>query len=136
MAAAGLVGVTMTAPPASASCTTGINIGGHWGYRNCDYPATLVHWPDGHRQYFFIGTDRNAIWSTHELSPYSDNWSNYYSLGGSANGPVWIYNANGSVPEYWLLRSDEITILVNGTYNGAWCRYWNASRGWGNWWDC
>ncbi|MCX5129393.1 hypothetical protein ABT024_36740 [Streptomyces sp. NPDC002812] len=117
---------TLVATPAVASASTcGINVGGHQGYYICEYEPTLVQWPDGHYQWFVVGTD-NHVYDSHQLSPGSSSWGPWHDLGGVAKSGV----------DVTYLSSSRIDLKVWGTYNGYWCKRWTGSGGWTNWWDC
>jgi hypothetical protein len=117
--------VTPAASAASVQSNCGINVGGHPGQYICEYPPSLVQWPDGHYQWFVVGTD-SAVYDTYELAPGSSTWSNWRNLGGVARSGV----------DVTALSSSRITIRVWGTYNGWWCKTWTASSDWGPWVDC
>lgn len=117
--------VSFAAPSAAAESTCGINVGGHQGYYICEYPPTLVRWPDGHYQWFVVGTD-SAVWDTWQISPGGSAWSNWRSLGGVARSSVGVTS----------LSASNITIRVLGTNGGFWCKAWYASSDWGSWYSC
>ncbi|MFD3541439.1 hypothetical protein ACFWUQ_18345 [Streptomyces sp. NPDC058662] len=119
------VGTLFAAPATASASTCGINAGGHQGYYICEYPPTLVQWPDGHYQWFVVGTD-NHVYDSTQLGAGSPNWGAWYDLGGVAKSSV----------EVTYLTSSRIDLRVWGTYSGYWCKRWTGSGGWTNWWDC
>ena len=127
VAALTLGAVMFVTPTAASAASCGITVGGHAGSYVCAYPPLLVQWPDGHFQWFVVGTDAaNSIYDTYQLSPGSSSWSNWRNLGGTGRSGVGISD----------LSSTRITINVTGTFNGLWCKTWTASSNWGSWFDC
>lgn len=127
VATVALGAVTFFAPTAASASSCGITVGGHAGSYVCEYPPRLVQWPDGHYQWFVVGTDSsNSIYDTYQLSPGSSSWSNWRNLGGTGRSGVGVS----------YLSSSRITIDVTGTYNGLWCKTWTSSTDWGSWFDC
>jgi len=123
-AAVALGAVMLFAPTPASASTCGINVGGHQGYYICEYPPTYVTWPDGHHQWFVVGTNY-AVWDTYQIGT-SSSWSNWRNLGGVARSGVAV--------DY--LSSSRIDISVIGTDGGWWCKRWTSSSNWSGWWAC
>lgn len=116
-------GVQLAMPSAAhAADNCPIYAGPNYGEYQCKYEPTLVQWPDGHLQWFVVGTT-GSVYDAYE---YNNNWSTWRNLGGQALSSVDV--------DY--LSSTRIDISVIGTYNGWWCKRWTSTGGWTNWWDC
>ena len=122
-----VVGAGLLAAPAAAQASTcSIKAGGYvQGYYICEYEPTLVRWPDGHYQWFVVGTNSH-VYDSYQQGAGSSSWSSWRNLGGVARSAVDV--------DY--LSSTRIDISVIGTYNGWWCKRWTQSGGFTNWWDC
>jgi hypothetical protein len=119
--------VMVFTPTAAFASNCPITVGGHAGSYVCEYPPHLVQWPDGHYQWFVVGTDpANHIYDTYEISPGSNVWSNWRSLGGTGRSGV----------DVDFLSSSRIDISVIGTDNGWWCNRWTSSSNWSGWFAC
>jgi hypothetical protein len=116
----------VAAPTAAQASTCSIWAGGYvHGYYICEYPPTLVRWPDGHLQWFVVGTT-NQVYDSYQVRPGSATWTSWRSLGGHARSSVGVRH----------LSATRIDIAVYGTYNGWWCKRWTSSTNWQVWWDC
>jgi len=122
---AAVTAALVAVPTAAQASTCSIVAGGSQGYYICEYQPTLVQWPDGHYQWFVVGTTHH-VYDSYQISPGSSTWSNWRDLGGYALSAVDV--------DY--LSSTRIDISVIGTYNGWWCKRWTSSGGWTSWWDC
>jgi hypothetical protein len=115
---AATAGVSAVSSPAHAS-TCAINVGPPLGYYVCEYGTTLVRWPDGHLQYFVVGTDY-AVWDSYQVAPYSTAWSNWRYLGGIARSRVTWYGVD------WT----RIGLNVIGTDGRYYCKRWTSDADW------
>ncbi len=83
-----------------------------------------MQWPDGHYQWFVVGTTGGG--NVYDSWQSGSTWTNWRNLGGVARSSV----------EVTYLTSTRLDIRVVGTFNGYWCKRWTSTAGWGNWWDC
>jgi hypothetical protein len=109
----------LTAPSAAHASTCSTPAGPPRGYYVCEYGTTFVVWPDGHRQYFVVGTDY-AVWDSYEFNPYSNQWSNWRYLGGTARSHVTAYR----------LSTSHIDLNVQGTDYLTYCKRWTSTEDW------
>jgi hypothetical protein len=127
VAALTLAAVMLFTPTAASASTCAITVGGHAGSYVCDYPPLLVQWPDGHYQYFVVGTNSaHSVYDTWQLSPGGSSWSKWRNLGGTALSRVYLVDGTST----W------ITIEVIGNDHYWWCKTWSSSSDWGAWYHC
>lgn len=115
IAGAGILTV-QTPAQAAQNCPTPVSAGQY----KCVYEPTVITWPDGHRQYFVVGSDWN-VYSNHELP--GGSWSGWYWLDGVAHSRIWVTN----------FSSTTISINVIGTTGKAYVKTWRAGSGWTGW---
>ncbi|NUT21788.1 MAG: hypothetical protein HOV77_21650 [Hamadaea sp.] len=102
---------------ASASPETCVTPAGPpFGTYICDYEPTIIEWPDGHRQWFVVGTDvSNQVWTSWEYA--YDRWTNWEPLGGTARSEVICVTCVETNPYAPLhqLYDNHLAIEVVGT---------------------
>jgi hypothetical protein len=114
------------------------------GQRLCDYNAVQVAWPDGHAQYFVVGTTGH-IYDSWQSERGSSLWSNWRDLGGIGQSVVFIHSgeitsvvSGVTYVQNWF--GDRIDLAVEGTDGGMWCKFWSRSGDWypgvGSWYSC
>jgi len=105
-----------------------ITVGGHVGYYICAYPKTQFDF-QGRDHVFVIGTDY-AVWHIYETGVNTYQYSDWISLGGTARSRV-KYGISGG-------NNDVLQIIVRGTFNGCWNRFYNYPNNrnrWTDWYD-
>ncbi|MFD7026592.1 hypothetical protein ACFWAR_00975 [Streptomyces sp. NPDC059917] len=121
LAGAALTGL-VTAGPAQAStspqaCQVSGGLGGSY---ICEYGESWQTYPNGQRQVFVVGTNRE-VWTRYNAP--EGGWSNWQSMGGKARSKVEI-----SGNKTW-----NPTVAVTGMDGNYWYRQRMNNGGWTGW---
>ena len=117
--AAGVFNLWFKTPP---GCTFAwiLNVEDHLGRFPCGTSVVRATWPDGHREFFGIGTD----WKVYHIAEVTNGWK---SMGGTATDPYQAYiNGDG--------HATIAVVNANATHQ-IWCKQY-IYPSWRGWYSC
>ena len=101
-----------------------ISYGGYDGGYVCNFKPAKVTYQG--RQYVAVVGGGYATYIISQNSPNANSaWSGWVNLGGVATSPVGLY----------VSKSDILQLIVRGTDNRNWCRYFDGAS-WTSWFHC
>ena len=119
-AAAASVGETWFSAPSGCTSYWSLGVEGVWGNFPCSTSVLRAQWPDGHLEFFGIGTN----WHVYHRVKGMTSWGD---MGGIASNPYQAYINGYGYP--------TIAVINYNASHEIWCKEWKDST-WQGWYQC